>query len=89
MGYADGIAECGDLVADALKGVAEIASVDDKAPSDGGALGGVAIKTNIHDYFNLTTTITTKINNISARQHRERQELLIIIEISCKKGCVA
>jgi hypothetical protein len=49
VGNADGIAKGGDLVADALKGVAEIASVNDKAASDGGALGGVADKFQIHN----------------------------------------
>lgn len=42
------VTQGGDLVADALKGIAEIASVDDKATSDGCALGLIADELDVH-----------------------------------------
>ena len=39
------------MVADALKGIAEIASVDDKATSDGGALGLIADELDVHNFY--------------------------------------
>ena len=54
-GHGDGevVAKSGDLIADALEGVAEPATVDDKATSDGGALGLVADKLYIHNFLGL------------------------------------
>ena len=45
------VAEGGDLVADTLKGVAEIASVDDKATRDGGAFGLIADELDVHNFY--------------------------------------
>jgi hypothetical protein len=42
-----------NLIADAFEGVAEPATVDDKATSDGGALGLVADKLYIHNFLGL------------------------------------
>ena len=42
------VAESGDLIADTLKGVAEPATVDDEATGDGGALGLIADKLDVH-----------------------------------------
>ena len=39
------------MVADALKGIAEIASIDDKATSDGGALGLIADELDVHNFY--------------------------------------
>ena len=54
-GHGDGevVAKSGDLVADALEGVAEPMAIDDKATSDGGALGLVADKLYIHNFLGL------------------------------------
>jgi hypothetical protein len=42
------VAEGGDLISDTLKGVAEPASVDDKASRDSGTLGLISYKFNKH-----------------------------------------
>ena len=49
-GMGDGyvVAERGDLIADTLKGVAKPSTIDNKATSDGVALGLIAIKMDIH-----------------------------------------
>ena len=52
-GDSDVVAKSGDLVADALQRVAEPTAVDDKATSDGGALGLVADKLYIHNFLGL------------------------------------
>ena len=49
MRHADGVTQGGDLVADTLKGIAEIASVDDNATSDGCALGLISNQSNVHN----------------------------------------
>ena len=52
-GHGDGevVAKSGDLVADALEGVAEPTAVDDKAASNGGALGFITNQLQIHDFI--------------------------------------
>ena len=52
-GHGDGevVAKSGDLVADTFERVAEPATVDDKATSNGGALGFVADKLYIHNFL--------------------------------------
>ena len=52
-GDGDVVAKSGYLVADTFEGVAEPATVDDKAASDGGALGLVADKLYIHNFLGL------------------------------------
>ena len=56
------VAKSGDLVADALEGVAEPTAVDDKATSDGGALGLVADKLYIHNFLGLFKTIIVNLD---------------------------
>ena len=54
-GHGDGevVAKSGNLVADALEGVAEPSVIDYKTTSDGGALGLVADKLYIHNFLGL------------------------------------
>ena len=49
-GMGDGyvVAESGDLIPHTFEGVAEPSAIDDKATSDGVALGLIAIKMDIH-----------------------------------------
>ena len=42
------IAEGGDLIAHAFEGVAEVATVDNEATGDGGALGSITKKFDVH-----------------------------------------
>ena len=42
------VAEGGDLISDPFEGVAEPAAIDDESARDGGALGLVAIKMDVH-----------------------------------------
>ena len=50
-GYGEVVAKSGDLVADALEGVAEPTAVDDKATSDGGALGLITKQLYVHNFL--------------------------------------
>ena len=42
------VAEGGDLISDPFEGVAEPAAIDDESARDGGALGLVTIKMDVH-----------------------------------------
>ena len=61
-GYGEVVAKSGDLIANAFESVAEPTTVDDKATSDGGALGLVADKLYIHNFLGLFKTIIVNLD---------------------------
>ena len=78
-GHGDGevVAKSGNLVADALEGVAEPTTVDDKAASDGGALGLITKQLYVHDFLGgyFKTIIVNLDVNYFLKQKYARSEL--------------
>ena len=51
LGDGNAVAECGDLIAHTLEGIAEPSTIDDEASGNGGALGLISNQSYIHNFL--------------------------------------
>ena len=78
-GHGDGevIAQRRDLIADALEGVTEPTAVDDKATSDGGAIGLITKQLYVHDF--LGGYFKTIIVNLDVNFCQFKESILLLL----------